>query len=224
MYYQALSQLARSVNKQEHSVIKFDEIGVLAFAEKMPGILEKGGFDDMTLDTFIAFTSGLKSIFHALLDTPPFLTGCQFECSARLLLGFQFVTIFGPKCVTPSVKQIVAYTSPYIDKAISDGNLIGLPLRFSNFSDGLMETAHKYAKQGTFLYSGGRHGSTSPTEYQKLLLSQLFHHELNRISDHEETSTRSSEAKASRKRHSENEENYPERLKKKSVGTHNSAT
>jgi ribosomal 30S subunit maturation factor RimM len=84
-----------------------------------------------------------------------------------------------------------------------------------------METSHKYAKQGTFLYSGGRQGTLSSSEYQKLILSQLFHNEFSRIADREEKSVlRSSDVKASRKRRStlEEDEHYAERLKKKSVG------
>ena len=218
-YYQAISKLARYV-KKEDGTIKLDEIGVLAFAEKMPTVLIEAGFTGVTLDILTGFTSGLSSIYIALLDTPPSLTECQFECLARILLGFQFVLIFGTSCVTPSIKQIVVYTSYYIDKAKLDGDLVGLPLRFSNFSDGIMETAHKYAKEGTFLYSGGRHGATSSTEYQKLILSQLFHNELYRISERENSAMRSTEAKLSRKRSLSTfcEDEHSHHLKKKMVG------
>ncbi|KXJ06653.1 hypothetical protein AC249_AIPGENE8086 [Exaiptasia diaphana] len=198
-YYSAISKLARHV-KKEDGTIKFDEIGVHAFGEKMPSILEEAGFSGFPLEVLSSFTSGLSSIYHSLLDTPISLTGCQFECLARLHLGFPFVIIFGTSCVTPSIKQIVAYTAYYVDKARSDGNLVGTPLKFSNFSDATMETAHKNAKLGTFLYSGGRHGATSSTEYQKLILSQIFHNELYRITDRETNSIRSTEAKVIKKR------------------------
>lgn len=197
--------------------MKFDEVGVSSFSAKMPHVLKEAGFTDVPLDILTTFTTGVDDIYTALLDTPTTLTGCQFECLARLHLGFQFVLIFGTCCITPSIKQIVTYTPFYIDKARSDGNLVGLPLRFSNFSDGCMETAHKYAKEGTFLYSGGRHGATSATEYQKLVLSQVFYHEFNRISQREATDARSSESKVSRKRDLP-PSSIDDNLKKKKVG------
>lgn len=214
-----MSKLARHV-KKEDGTIKFDKIGVHAFGDKMPTILEESGFSGVPLEVLTTFTSGLSAIYHSLLDTPLTLTGCQFECLARIHLGFQFVVIFGTNCVTPSIKQIVTYTAYYVDKARSDGELVGYPLKFSNFSDATMETAHKYAKQGTFLYSGGRHGATSSTEYQKLILSQLFHNELYRITDRETNNIRSTGAKVIRKRElidlSEDEDCYY--LKRKRVG------
>lgn len=202
--------------KKEDGTIKLDEIGVLSFGDQMPTIVKEAGFTGVTLDILISFTSSLSPIYIALLDTPPTLTGCQFECLARLFLGFQFVLIFGTSCVTPSIKQIVVHTSYYIDKARSDGELICIPLKFSNFSDGVMETAHKYAKEGTFLYSGGRHGATNSTEYQKLILSQLLHNELYRTSEREHSSTRSTRSKVSRKRNvSTSEDEHEQHLKKK---------
>lgn len=199
--------------------MKFDEIGVLAFGDKMPLVLQEAGFSGIPLDVLLCFTAGLNSIFNALLDTPSSLTGCQFECLARIFLGFQFILIFGTNCVTPSIKQIVVYTSFYIDKARKDGELIGQPLKFSNFSDGIMETAHKYAKEGTFLFSGGRQGTTSSVEYQKLILSQLFHNELYRVAERESSTIRSTEAKVSRKRQmsTSSDDEHLQRIKKKSV-------
>ncbi|KXJ19884.1 hypothetical protein AC249_AIPGENE25278 [Exaiptasia diaphana] len=216
-YFSSLEKFARSVNKEDHT-IKFDEIAVASFGETMPSILTDSGFSGVVLDVLQDFTSGLTSIYDALLDTPSSLSGKQFECNARIHLGFQFVTIFGTRSVTPSIKQIVVYTSHYIDKAKKDGELAGIPLTFSNFSDGLMETAHKYAKQGTFLYSGGRHGSSSAIEYQKLLLSQMFNNELYRMTDIEESRVRSSESKVTRKRKMhmmEQDESCPRDIKRK---------
>ena len=124
-YFTCLEKLARSVNKEDNT-IKFDKIGVAAFSETMPQIVDEAGFSGVTLDVPKEFTSGLTCIYNALLDTPSSLSGNQFECAARIHLGFQFVTIFGTSSVTPSIKQIVVYTSHYIDKAKKDGELAGI--------------------------------------------------------------------------------------------------
>lgn len=213
-----MSKLARTVRKDDDA-IKFDESGVLAFSNKMPEILKESGITGISFDVLHSFCTGLQSIFNALLDTPLSLTGPQFACLARLFLGLQFVFIFGTRYVTPSIKQIVVYTSYYISKAREDGAITGQDLKFSNFSDGLMETQHKYAKSGTFLYSGGRQGTVSSAEYQKLVLSQLFHNELYRVDQRESSVQRSTESKLSRKRqHSPDEDEQHQRLKRKSVG------
>ena len=79
---------------------------------------------------------------------PPTLTGEEYEVSARVLLGFQAVAIFGVKAITSSIKQAVVDTPYYIDKARRDGEEIGLPLTLEHMSDATMETAHKQPKQG----------------------------------------------------------------------------
>lgn len=217
-YYNNLRKLVRAINNDDKT-IKFDEIGIKAFSQLMPQILEECGFSGVCLDVLKEFTSGLSRVYPALIDTPLSLSGEEFDRAARIYLGFQYITIFGTKAVTPSIKQIVVYTSFYVEKAKQDGDLLGVPLKLSNFSDGLMESAHKYAKQGTFLYSGGRHGATSSLEYQRLILSQLFHNELYRVSDHEKNHCRSSESKVTRKRkQTEGPEMFSKPLKIKPVG------
>ena len=83
--------------------------------------------------------------FQWILNTPKELTRQKFECQARVLLGFQFILIFGSQIVTATVKELVAYTGFYVEKALKDAALSGLPLTLRNFNDSIMETKHKKA-------------------------------------------------------------------------------
>ena len=69
-----------------------------------------------------------------------------------LNLGFQAVQIFGTANITASIKQIVSYVPFYVDKALADASLIGLPITLANFEDALMETAHKLNKSQSLLF------------------------------------------------------------------------
>ena len=166
-----------------HLIVKFDEIGVLAFGQKIPTALPTTGFQYFTLNVLSTFASGLTNVFRNLLRPLPTLTGKDYEVLARVLLGFQAVTIFGVKAITPSIKQVVVYTPYYIDKAREDGKEIGLPLTLEHISDATMETAHKQPKQGNILFSGGRDGPADVLEYQKCVLTQLFQNEIYNIWD-----------------------------------------
>ena len=166
-----------------HLIVKFDEIGVLSFGQKIPNALPTTGFEYFTLNVLSTFASGLTDVFQNLLRPPPTLTGKDYEVLARVLLGFQAVIIFGVKAITPSIKQVVVYVPYYIDKAREDGETIGLPLTLENISDATMETAHKQPKQGNILFSGGRDGPADVIEYQKCVLTQLFQNEIYNIWD-----------------------------------------
>ena len=160
-------------------ILKFDEIGVLSFGQKIPNALSTTGLEYFTLNVVPTFASGLTNVFQNLLRPPPTLTGKDYEVLARVLLGFQAVIIFGVKTITPSNKQVVVYVPYYIDKAREDGETIGLPLTLENISDATMETAHKQPKQGNILFSGGRNGPADVIEY----LTQLFQNEIYNIWD-----------------------------------------
>ena len=147
-----------------------------------------------------------KSLSNRLLNTPCSLTGCEFDLYARCLLGFQYTQIFGADSVTPSIKQIVSYMGYYIDKAKSDGELVGLPLSLKNFSDSIMETGHKETKGGLVWCSGGRNGNIDQIEYQKLLLAQQMSNNLLRIKTREENPCTSSIKRFKRKNNPENVE------------------
>ena len=91
-----------------------------------------------------------------LPHTPHDLAGDEYEVQARIHLGFQAVQIFGTANVTATLKQIASYVGYYVDKALSDAQIIGSPITLGNFKDGIMETAHKQNKQNSLLFSGGK--------------------------------------------------------------------
>ena len=101
-------RLAKSVNLDDKTV-KFDEVGVLAFAERMPEILKAAGFKGTLLEILCTFCKGLDGVYKNLLLTPHELTGDDYEVQARNQLGFQAVQIFGTANITASLKQIVIY-------------------------------------------------------------------------------------------------------------------
>lgn len=183
-WVESLKQVARFVKIENgHLTVKFDEIGVLSFGHKIPNVLPLTGFEHFTLNVLTTFASGLTGVFQNLLRPPPNLTGNDYEILARVLLGFQAVIIFGVKAITPSIKQVVVYTPFYINKALADGEEVGLPVTLEHISDATMETAHKRPKEGNFLFSGGRDGPTDVLEYQKCVLTQLFQNEIYHIWD-----------------------------------------
>lgn len=77
-----------------------------------------------------------------------------------------------------------------------------------------METKHKEAEQGNYIYSGGRAGETGKIDYQRRVLTQQFCHEWASI-EHQETkgSSYSSDSEVHKKEH----EDLPKHLKKKKM-------
>ena len=131
------------------------------------------------------FLQWIEKNFQWILNTPKELTRQKYECEVRVLLGFQFVLIFGSGTVTATVKELVAYTGFYVEKALKDATLSGLALSMHNFNDSIMETRHKDAKQGNYVYSGGRTSETGKTDYQKRILTQQFCHEWASVDNRE---------------------------------------
>ena len=197
--------MAKSVSLEEKTV-KFDEVGVLAFGERMPCILKKAGFKGTLLEILCTFCKGLDKVYRNLLYTPHDLTGDEYEVQARIHLGFQAVQIFGTANITASLKQIVTYVGYYVDKALLDAQIIGLPITLQNFKDGIMETAHKQNKKNSLLFSGGRNGPISKEQYQKQVIRQQFANEVLEMTCRESTPLKSSSTKAQRKRQAANEE------------------
>ena len=66
----------------------------------------------------------------------------------------------------------MTYVPYYIDKALADGKMVGLPITLANFSDATMETAHKQNKRKSLLFSGGRAGPISTSQYQEQVIRQ----------------------------------------------------
>lgn len=201
-WYEQMAKVAKKSSSQEQK-IALSEDGVIAFFKNCPSFLQESKFNGLTLDILVTFGDGLRSLFEMLLNTPVGLTGEEFHLQARILLGFQYIHIFGTKTVTATIKQIAAYTGFYIEQARQDGELVGLPISLQNFSDGLMETAHKDTKFGTMRFSNGRTGPTTEEQYQKLILSQQIMNNIMQMKNRESIPTTSSSAKIKRKLKSE---------------------
>ena len=142
--------LAKSVSLEEKTV-KFDEVGVLAFGQRMPCILKETGFKGALLEILCTFCKGLDKVYKNFLNTPHDLTGDEYEVQARIYLGFQAVQISGTANLTASLKQIVTSVGYYVNKALSDAQIVGLPITLGNFKDGIKEIAHAQAKQKKFI-------------------------------------------------------------------------
>ena len=219
-WYGCISKVTKK-NPQTSDMIRFSEDGVLAFAKNATNFVKEAGVTGIHLETLKSFFDGLYTVYYWLLNTPTDLTGYEFEIHARCLLGFQFVQIFGKDSVTPSIKQLVAYTAFYIDKAITDGALCGLKLSLRNFSDSIMETAHKETKGGLLRFSGGKKGKLEEIEYQKLVLAQQMANNLLRIKTREENPfTSTSQKFKKRENSSTDEESTPTKRKKSDNDSH----
>lgn len=179
--------------------VKFDQVGVMAFYKQAPELFANAGFRGIKLDVLSELCTNLHSVFHTVLYTPLETTRSTYDVNARVLLGFNFILIVGTLSVTATIKHLVSYMGYYIDKALQDGHLVGLPLSLRNFSDSIMETKHKEGKQGNYIYSGGKTGESGKAEYQKRVLQQQFCNEWIRISTSEDNERTSSSHKAKKK-------------------------
>ena len=66
-------------------------------------------------------------------------------------------------------------------KSFGDCKYAGKGLSRKNITDDILETKHKDAKQGNFLFIGGKAGAIEKLEYQKNGLQQQFNNEWMRI-------------------------------------------
>ena len=212
-WFLEVQKVARKVCLNSYDVT-FDENGVLAFYEKAEELLNNSGFSPPVIDLLVCFCNGLKKIFQWILNTPKELTRQEYECQVRVLLGFQFVLIFGSGTVTATVKELVAYTGFYVEKALKDATLSGLALSLHNFNDSIMETRHKDVKQGNYVYSDGRTGETGKTDYKKRVLTQQFCHEWASVENRERKGcSYSSDSKV----HKQVSQDLPKHLKRKKM-------
>ena len=83
-----------------------------------------------------------------LLKIPQDCTRPYFDIKTRGTSGCGIVFLFGRSLVTPAMRQLIVYSSHYLDQAKNDSELVGLSCGLGHFSDSLMEGAHKKAKQG----------------------------------------------------------------------------
>ena len=127
-------------------------------------------------------------------------------------MGFQYVQIFGTSNVTATIKQISVYTGYYIQQAKEDGDTSALPISLQNFSDGIMETAHKVTKSGNLL-CGGRSGPMTSIEHQESILAQQMMNNILKIKTNESIKAMSSATKVKRKSTSENQESFTTKIK-----------
>lgn len=172
LWLSALKRVARKVDCNDETSIRFSENGIITLFKHFTAILKEAKISGLQYDILNEFGRGLYELYLWLLRTPVELTGAEFDIHARSLLGMQFVQIFGTQSVTATVKQISVYTGYFIDKAKEDGISSGQSLSLRNFSDSLMETAHKTTKSGPICYSGGKNGPANEKEYQESILAQ----------------------------------------------------
>lgn len=135
-----------------------------------------------------------------MLRPMPNMSGQEFACKVRALVGIPAVQIFGRNSITPSLKQMVAYLPHYIDQARVDGEMVGLDLNISNLAvDGLFETGHTSFKYGNYNFSGGSTGAITEIEYQKSLIFQQFKNMFLKTKFQEQIPAISTSAKLKRK-------------------------
>lgn len=168
----SLKRVAKKVDANDETTIRLSENGVLTLFKHFDTIIKESQISGLRLHILSDFGSSLHKLYQWLLKTPIDLTGAEFDLHARALLGIPFVQIFGTDLITPTIKQISVYTGYFIDKAREDGMSSGQSLSLRNFSDSLMETAHKTTKIGPICYGGGKKGPLSEKEYQQSLLAQ----------------------------------------------------
>ena len=144
--------------KSNDITIRFTHSGVIALYSQFREFIENCELPAYVSETLSTFGEGLIAVFNHLMHTPVGLTVEEFNMAARVLLGFQFVQIFGTASITPTIKQIAVYTGYFINQAKQDGNKCGLPLSLFNFTDSIMEASHARSKCVNMVFSGGRRG------------------------------------------------------------------
>ena len=171
-WLKVIKPYARKIDNEKRCV-KFDEIGTKAFFNDYDKILKAAHFTGIIYDILKEFLGSVANILPNALGTMCDLSRPVYEIKMRGTLGCA-VFIFGRKLITPAMKQLIAHTGYYIDQAKADAQLAELPCGLGHFSDSVMEGAHKRAKQGKFIFSGGRLGKTGKTDYQKRVIEQQF--------------------------------------------------
>ena len=170
-WLEKIKPFARKIDeKSKH--IKFDEIGLKAFFAKHEEIVTSSNFTGITLDILKTFFASLEDIMPKRINIPMTWTRPYFYIKIRGTLGCGTVFIFGKSLVTPAMRQLTVYTGHYLDQAKHDSELAGLPYGLGQFNDSIMEGAHKKAKQGKYLFSGGKSGKVGKKEYQERVIEQ----------------------------------------------------
>ena len=144
-------------------------------------MLSGTNFSVLLLQILTTFFDNLKEIMPVLINIPGYLDSIEFDMKMRCFIGCGTVFIFGKNLVNPAMKQLIAYTRYYIDKAKEDAKAVGLNCRLGCFRDRVMEGVHKVWKQGSNSFSGGKSGQIGQKEYQEHALEQQFVNEWLRL-------------------------------------------
>ena len=169
----SVKKVARKVETEKHC-IKFDELGVKSFFDNFESLLKSSNFEGLIHEILSIFISHLKPILPEIMEMDRSWSRYSYAIKIRSVLGCGVVFIFGSRKMTATMKQLIAYTDYYVQKALDDAELIGLSCSLRNFSDSVMEGLHKSGKQGKYQFSGGRSGRTGKLEYQRRVLEQQF--------------------------------------------------
>ena len=96
----------------------------------MPCILKETGFKGTLSEILGTFCKGLDRVHKNLLCKPHDLTGYEYEVQACIYLNWLpgcAKLILGTANLTASLEQIVTHVGYYVDMALSDAQIIGLP-------------------------------------------------------------------------------------------------
>ncbi len=81
-WVESLKHVARYAKLENGRLtVKFDEISVISFGQKIPGTLATAGFHNFALDVLVTFCSGLTEVIENLLWPQPTLTGKDLNLS-----------------------------------------------------------------------------------------------------------------------------------------------
>ena len=174
-FLENIKAIERKVQTRHNVQISFSQAEALNFFKKGHELLLGIGLDDITYRILSEFLTNASIFICELTDSnPDHFTRHYFEICSRIMFGFPFILIFRTKLVTASVNQLVVYEGYYIDKALDGCKLVGKGLSRRHITDDTLETEHEDAKQGNFLFSGGKAGPIRKIEYQEKVLQQQF--------------------------------------------------
>ena len=137
----SIKNVAREVETEKHC-IKFDELGVKSLFDNFESLLKSSNFEGLIHEVLSVFISHLKPILPEIMDMDRSWSRYSYAIKICSVLECGVVFIFGSRKVTATMKQLIAYTDYYVQKALDDAELIGLPCSLGNFSDSVMEGLH----------------------------------------------------------------------------------
>ena len=139
-------------------------MGVKSFSDNFESLLKPRNVEGLIHEVLSAFTSHLKPILPEIMEMDSSWSRYNYAIKNRSVLGCRVVFIFTLRKMTATMKQLIAYTDYYVQKALDDAELTALPCSLGNFSDRVLEGLHKSGKQGEYQFSDGRSGRTGKLE------------------------------------------------------------